>query len=59
MLDRSRPYGLIIGMTDNGARFEQDGRQFDAEGKAMKSEQEQPKKRGRPRKEEQDHGLAR
>ncbi len=62
-LDRTRPYGEIFGSTD-GAKYEQDGKQFDSFGNLLtkdsivsefypvgaRQEIVEPKKRGRPAK---------
>lgn len=58
MLDNKRPFCSIIGETENGARFLQDGKEFDADGKVIgggeiiiEDHEEPSRKAGRPKKE--------
>lgn len=56
MLDDKRPFCMIIGETENGARFLQDGKEFDAGGnmigeKEVVAEVEPVRKSGRPKKD--------
>lgn len=56
MLDKKRSFCAIIGDTDNGARFLQDGKEFDADGnmigeKEVIAEVEPARKSGRPKKD--------
>ena len=47
MLDKSRSFGIVYGLP--GVAFEQDGKQYDPQGRELVSHEEQePKKRGRP-----------
>lgn len=34
-LDRKKPFGIVSGITEDGHRFEQDGRVFNAQGKEI------------------------
>lgn len=52
-LDKTKPYGQIIGAV-NGARFEQNGKEYDFEGNPIIEDEAEPVKRkpGRPPKED-------
>lgn len=41
-LDTSRPYGLVCGISENGARYEQDGISFDTHGNEIGAKPEEP-----------------
>lgn len=62
-LDRTQPFAEIIGQAENGARYSQHGRDFDANGQVIEDQPAvalptEPKKRGRPAKDKND-GMAR
>lgn len=49
-LDRNRPYGKICPPTETGACFEQDNKQFRADGSDMPAEEpDRPQAKGAPK----------